>query len=66
MKKQLPIYNTPIDFICPHCHQPTLIIALDNSFDHEFGTEYPAGYGRSVCDECEGWIEDAEPYEGDY
>jgi len=57
MRKRKPTYHTPLDFICPHCGDASQIIPDLTDFDHEFGTEYPAGWGSPVCSNCEGRVE---------
>jgi len=72
--KNLPLYKTPTNFLCPACNQPCHIIALDDSFSYsgthctagQAGIHYPSDYGSSVTDCCEADVPDAEMDEPDY
>ena len=63
---KLPIYKTPNAFLCPDCHEPCTIIALDNSFSDQLGIIYPPGYGDPITNCCEADVPDAELDEPDY
>lgn len=45
---------------CPECEKDCRAVPDRSDFDHEHGTEYPAGWGKPVSNCCEAPLE-AEP-----
>jgi hypothetical protein len=68
MKRHIPRYETPEDFICPECGETDCKIVPNlNHFDYagthcthgNGGTHYPSDWGYPVTDCCGADIDDA-------